>query len=726
MKILKRDNKKTGLKAVMETIKTGFHDNELSPTLGSIAMTLENMSMSDEQTLENSTQSLDSVITDAMEKMNLPEAETNCDVGRYDMIAETAAIATMMATNPTHSFEQNVTPSSSKDNGHRVIGSLESGENGIRKMALEAYNETDASNLIEYTTTYNLYAANPSEFVSANFPVVLMDPSDSGLRLVANLLFVQKDTHRSVSGIPTDFKRRSLTSAARDHTILSPDVTRIIPVVRPESVDMFADAVDLPPRSIVYNDIAINTAPLAVGKRLDLIAISQNDDLFARGAMGLEDQLDVDIQLTNVYIKVGADVINLPTKGITTSRFVASRQESVTGMNLNFSSRHILLNEDTTAADGVTPLVDLAGIGTGNLKVRLRLDMNGNADIDTGTTVVFAGNVEVDSVYDSADNQLDLTVAPALDIVTAVEAAQIIGYELYATRSNTDMRQRGHIIGNSTYVEEYFVGLGSPITSLRPVNTNKDNVDLDSLIAGAHIRMSNNAILAMKETAATLDGIQSSGITGDFPDTLGLGRLFVNPRYIREELDVALHITTQNSNDAARNAGGLMVNLIKDIAARLILETNIEAGARVLNPTSSEIRPTIVVSTNAYYAHYLSTSIDARLTDNEYDFKVVTDSSSELDETIYITLQFYDEKRNSEPNILSFGCTAYAPEVVFNVNASRDGQHSRELAVYPRFKQIVTCPIMGQIDVRNLTDSLGRPHIYLEPTPPNSITAGWA
>lgn len=719
----KHQRSKLAVSHALESISAGLADAELSPTLGAITLSMEGMDAVSSRTFDTATDNLDAIITSVVQEAGLFADETD-ELSQYAAVASAnaAAYGALLATDPQAILEQHVVPAVSNSGSHRVIGDIGGGLT-TREVAVEAYDDKNMDKMIEYSATYNLFAPNPGQFVSANFPVITIDPSQTGLHVSADLLYVQTDAIRKTSGDITEFNRRSLTRATIDPSILQPDVTRIIPVVRTESLDKFADPTNLPARTIVYNETPIETAPLLFGKRMDLIALSQDDRLVTRGIMGLEDQLDVDIQLTAMYVKIGDDVIKLPTKGITTSRFVGSRQEATTGMNLNFTSDHILINADTTDVSD-SALVTLAAIAGNDLKVRIRLGASGSADIDSGTTVVHANEIEVARVYDSANEELDLTAAPALAIANLIAGAEFLGYELYATRSNTDLRQRGHIIGNHTYVEEYFVGLGSPITAIRPVNTSRDDTDLRGLIAASHIRMTGEAVNTLVETAEILAQLTTTGIN-DFPDVLGIGRLYVRPTFLAEYVDVAAQVTTQNSHSTIRDVSSLLINVVKDTTARMFIESGMVAAKSVLNPIGN-VKTTVVVSTSSYIASYLSSpASQSILEDKLFKYIIVHDANAQLHGKIYLTFHHIDETRNTAPNPLSFGCMAYMPDVVFNLNITRNGSHNRELCVHPRHKAIVLSPVMGLIHVRNITNALGKQCICLIDSAPDPISSSW-
>ena len=721
----KSNKQRYTISTALEALSTGLRDTELSPTLTAITMSMESLDTVEARTFDTATANLDAIITSVVTECDLfSDQDDSNGLNMYaaEASANAAAYGALLASNPESLLQQQVVPTVPSAANHVVVGGTGEGLT-TRTVAIESYDDKSTDAMVEYSATFNLFAPNPGAFVAANFPVITIDPSQTGLKISADLLYVQSDAIRSTSGDPTDFNRRSLTRATVDPSILQPDVTRIIPVHRLESADKFALPANLPVRTIVYDEVSIDTAPLAFGKRMDLIALSQDDRLVSRGVMGLEDQLDVDIQLISVYIKVGDDVIKLGTKGITTSRFVGGRQEAVTGMNLNFGSDHLLITKDTTdVADAA--LVTLAAVGTSDLKVRIRLGVNGNADIDSGQVVVHANEIAVTRVFDAAGEELDLTAAPALAIVGLFDTAEFLGYELYATRSNTDLRQRGHIIGNTTYVEEYFVGLGSPITAIRPINTTHDDSDLRGLIAASHIRMTGEAVDKLVETSEILAALTTTGVN-DFPEVLGIGRIYVRPTFIQEYVDVSEQVTTQNSYETIRDISALLINIVKDTAARMFIESNMAGAKSVLNP-SGNVKTTVVISTSSYIASYLSSPVNSNaLEDKLFKYIVVHDANAKLYGKIHLTFHHITDTRNTEPNILSFGCMPYVPDVVFNLNITRNGQHSRELCVHPRHKAIVLSPIMGLINVRNITNALGKACICISDRA-DPISAEWS
>ena len=282
---------------VLEILREGLASKEMSPTLTGMVLSTESLNSTEERSYTNTLATVDTAISSAITESGLfGETVAEEELSLMVTSANAAAYGALMAVNPTETLGNKIAPFVSSDSMHVVRSE---GFEGVttRQTAIEAYDDKATDNMVSYTATFNLFAPNPGDIVRSNFPVITIDPSQTGLRITANLLYVQEDTPRETSGAPSDFNRRNLIRATVDPTILQPDVTRITPVVRAEALDKFADPANLAPRTITVHGTDVLTAPLVFGKRMDLIALSQNDKLLADGVMGFTDQLDVDIQL---------------------------------------------------------------------------------------------------------------------------------------------------------------------------------------------------------------------------------------------------------------------------------------------------------------------------------------------------------------------------------------------------------------------------------------------
>lgn len=578
-----------------------------------------------------------------------------------------------------------------------------------RAFGLEAYDERENRNATIYSIAYNVFSARQDEFGETFFPTLVITPDQVGFGVSVNLMMVYDGIERKITGSFEDFKKKNIIRAVTDPTVLRKEQTRIVPVVRPQSADKFVDPAIIPAAPIVLEGETINTAPLAFGKKVDLLGLSQTDTLLAAGVMDQGDSIDPAVHLRDVYAKIGDDVLRFKTKELPLANFVYATQNNYRVQNLNFTTTSILLNKDTKNVDG-SALADLAGIVSGDLIVRLELQVSGSINIETGETNLIAGRPAVYSIRNAAGDELDLTVAPAKAIADAVAAGELIGYDLFAYRTNMNRRQRGQLIDVTKYTQLYNVPLRAPITTIHPINTDgqTDASDVQALITATRIRTSNEAVTTLLNTADILrEYVDSRDVTGVGPDVLGVGRFFVRPTFFHEALDVNASIDSIKSHERAEDIQAVLVNKIRDYAYRMYRDSEFKAAADALAGGISPT-PTVIVGTDPVIARYLTVTGDLRTLGGEFDVRIVSSLDNRVKGKIFVAFSVFDDNRNVAPNPLNFGNLVWAPELVLTANISRGNTISKETVVQPRLLFAVHCPILTVLEVSNIPDTLNK------------------
>lgn len=578
-----------------------------------------------------------------------------------------------------------------------------------RAFGLEAYDERENRNATIYSIAYNVFSARQDEFGETFFPTLVITPDQVGFGVSVNLMMVYDGVERKVTGTFEDFKKKNIIRAVADPTILRKEQTRIVPVHRAQSADKFVDSAIIPAAPIILEGEAINTAPIAFGKKVDLLGLSQTDSLLSAGVMDQTDSIDPAVQLRDVYAKIGDDVLRFKTKELPLANFTYATQNNYRVQNLNFTTTSVLLNKDTKNVDG-SALTDLAGIVTGDLIVRLELQVSGSVNIETGETVLIAGRPSVHSIRNTAGEDLDLTVAPAAAIVTAVAAGELIGYDLLAYRTNMNRRQRGQLIDVTKYTQLYNVPLRAPITTIHPINTDgqTDASDVQALITTTRVRTSNESVSALISTADILkEYVDARDVTGVGPDVLGVGRFFVRPTFFSEELDINASIDSIKSHERAADIQAVLVNKIRDYAYRMYRDSEFKAAADALAGGIAPT-PTVIVGTDPVIARYLTVTGDLRTLGGEFDVRIVSTLDYRVKGKIFIGFGVFDENRNVAPNPLNFGNLVWAPELVLTANISRGNTISKETVVQPRFAHVTHAPILTVLGVSNIPDALDK------------------
>lgn len=583
-----------------------------------------------------------------------------------------------------------------------------------RAFGLEAYDERENRNASVYSVAYNMQSARQDEFGETFFPTIVVTPDQVGFAVTVRLMTVFNELQRNISGALDNFDKKNIIRAIADPTILKNEMTRIVPVVRAQSLGMFVDATVIAARTLMLEGEAIQTAPLATGKKMSLLGLSQTDTLLANGIMDMTDSIDPAINLQAAYLRAGDDVVQFNVNNLPLSNFTYTSQNNYRVMTLNFDTTSVMLTKTTKNVDG-SALVDLAAIVTGDLIVRLALTMSGQINIETGDCGVYSNHVGVHSVQNAAGELLDLASGPGLAVVTAFADATIIGYDLQAYRTNMNRRQRGQLIDVTNYTQIYNVPLRSPITAIRPISADgqSDASDLQALITATRIRTSNAGVGALVNAAQMLrEYVDARDTVGTGPDILGVGRFFARPTYYEETIDMNDIVDSLKSHERAADIQAAIVNKVRDYAYRMYRDSEYKAGADALAGGISAV-PVVIIGTDPVLARYLQVSGDLRTLGGEFDVRIVSTLDRRVQGKIFITFGVFDENRNSAPNPLNFGNMAWSPELTMTVPITRNGAISKETVVQPRFQFVVNLPVMTVLVINNVPDVINKVPLHM-------------
>lgn len=581
-----------------------------------------------------------------------------------------------------------------------------------RMTAFENYDDRDNRNMVQYSATYNLNSARQHKAAEMWFPTITVPLDQVGFVFRVSMTTVQDDIRRGITGVLANANRTNILRAVVNPNILKDDTSLIVPVVRNENATMFVDDALIAPKSVMVSGEAVMTAPLLAGAEVDLIGLAQTDGMLARGSVadGLTDSLDTTVRLKNVYIKVGDDVIQLHVENLLGSTFVgAGVQGDTRGMNLNFDNQTVTVSGTTTKVDG-TALTSLSALATSSLRVRLSLNLSGNVNLRSGKCQIFGNRVAIYNIYDADGNVKPLTTAPGSAIKTLFDGAEVLGYDVLASRSNLNRRMRGQLIDRQSFDQAFAVRQRSPITVLHPVTDDgqADYSDLEDMIATTRIRTTNSAVDKIIETAAMLKKFKADN-TDDVvnPQHFGIGSWYVRPAFQEADLDLREFVDSENSAQRAADISAAVVNKLRDMAYDLFLES--EYGVALDHMYAGNApTPTLIIITDPYNASWVQIPGDTRTSGIMMNMKLEDMYNERMQNHFYFTFALDSADKNETPNPLNSGNMGWAPESTVVLPITRDGQTSKELCVQPRYDHYQHLPIMGVLRLTNVKEVLGK------------------
>lgn len=581
------------------------------------------------------------------------------------------------------------------------------------RQALEAYDEKENKNAVVYSVAYNMQAARQDEFGETFYPTVVVTPDQVGFSVSIRLIQVYNEVRRQITGNLDQFGKRNIIQAVIDPTILQNDMTKIIPVYRTESAHNFVDAALLPPKDVLVADgESVTTSAFALGKDFSLLGISQTAALLETGLQDTTDSIDAAITLSAIYMQLGtganAEVISFATQRLPLAVFTYSVQQNYRLMNLQFTTKSLLVGPNTTDVSGAASVI-LAPLVVGKYSVRLGVAISGSVNLELANTSLFASNVSVVSVSDNTGALLDITTGAGLAIATLFASATMIGYDLDARRTNLNRRMRGQMLDTTYYNQVYAVPLRSPITVPRPLTLGdaNDSTDLASLITATHIRTSNEAVaelLRVESYLAEYVGVTNPANLGAAaPEILGVSRFLVTPFYEYAEVNVSDQIDSLTSHDRATDIQAVIVNKLRDMAYRMYRDSGYKAAADALSGGIAPT-PTIIIGTDPVLSRYITVSGDLRTLGNDFNVKIVSTLNRTMAGKIIMTFGVFDSGMEGVPNPMHFGNMAWKPELTLVLPLHRNGSNSKELTVQPSFLHITNLPVMSSLVVNGISD----------------------
>jgi hypothetical protein len=673
------------------------------------AMSLESYSNDTQAQLLTSVQNLRATIASAVKSVPGLESLT--------LAQESAAIAAGIMSSsvkdalraPIHGLAK--LKAMAGENGMiSVVGN--SGQDGAmdvrqKNLSLEAYDEKENRNAIAYSVAYNMQAARQDEFGEAFFPTVVVTPDNVGFMVSIRLHYVQEEVRRSLSGSVSDFGRKNILKAVVDPTILRNDQTLLMPIVRTgggsnDSTVNFVDPADVAPYSVNFDRQVVTTAPLKIGKKFDLLAISQNEALIAAGVLDQTDAIDSSVRLGAIYVKLATGgTMKFSTKDIPTSDFNAAVQGNTRMLSLNFNTDALKVTAEKTKVDGsaITALASLA-----DNTVRLSATVFGTVVQDRAETILNSGEVTCHTVTDVNGIVLGQTTGVGKTISDLFIGAKVIGYDLIGHRTNSNRRQRGQQVDTQFINNLYTVPLLPPVTALRPVGETEanDSALLASLITTTKIRTSNAAVTALLEARDILkDFVNSADDTHNQPAILGVAREVVTAQYHEFILDAVAQLDSLTSTDRAQDLQSLLINKIRDMAFRMYTGSAYKAAADAIFDGAAP-KPMLIIGTDPIIARYLTLTGDTRTLGDSFDFKLVSTLDQRMRGKVIFSFGMENAYSSGVPNPLHFGNMAWKPEMTLVMPIPRNGAISNELTVSPSFRHIVNLPILAYMEINGI------------------------
>ena len=583
------------------------------------------------------------------------------------------------------------------------------------KAAQESFgNSEKARDLATASVVFNLNASRQDEFCDTVFRPYTLTPEQYGIAYSVRLYQLQDFQEHAVNGkIVPNWGRKNLLKAEIDPSILRNNSTQIKHIMRPENEDSFADPAVVVPVEETFLGEKITTSLLKPGVEVSLLPLSQTDTMLSRGLMNQTDELDTRVTVKSLAFQVNlggkTDIIEL--KGfnqVPSAAFLFNPNGRAQRQVLSMDTTSIVFNSLTRNRQNLE-LEALKVLADNKLVVRARATSRGELDLEFGVTTVDTAKLIVTEIYYENDpaTKLDLESTLCKDIVEALNKAVFLGYSVDARRTNTNFRTRDQLLDVSEKRFVYGSRRRGPVSVIAPnpaAGANNDlHADINGLIYHCTVRTKADAIQTLLQHEALLASRvgKNGDHYGQVSDAYGPAAELVTPFYEHFKADLTNVVTY--SNDAERRVAiaAYLQNKLLEMSSRMIRDSGFKVAMNALNGTQDS-KPTIVILTDIVTAQWLYTTGDFRTLGDALNVKLCITQNNQF----YGKIRFFPAESDSvaATSPLAFGTFLWRPELVTDINLTRDGVQLRELTVMPDYEHIVNLPVMGSIDVTGLTE----------------------
>jgi hypothetical protein len=194
------------------------------PTLANISMSMESVTGTEAQLLEN-------VFSNVESSLSAIAQDLGVALESYQI--ESASIASIISSNPKNYLTYDRKNISMEGAGiaYTIAGGIVN--NPLSSIAMEAYDEKDNKAMQTFNIVYNMLAPVQDEFGDAFFPTIVISPNEVGINIPVTIYYVYNDFKRNITGAYQDnYRRKNIIRAYADSEVLFNDVTRVVPVFR--------------------------------------------------------------------------------------------------------------------------------------------------------------------------------------------------------------------------------------------------------------------------------------------------------------------------------------------------------------------------------------------------------------------------------------------------------------------------------------------------------------
>ena len=591
------------------------------------------------------------------------------------------------------------------------------GSYGYNSMPAGEYfnNNAELDKHVGASIDFNLQAARQNDEWEHMFPTVTLDPSEIGMEVDINLLYVHQQVRHAMNRKDNaPYKRRNIMDAVTDPTVFDDNTIKFHPYFKEDVAgdyrEYFVPESLKEPTFPVSDSHAVRTNPLKfnTGEK-PLLSLSAHPGSTSATSRDETDEFDPRFRMQDLYVLVSGptqdpakdegQLVHFPTLNLPKSAFQLAQEGNRRSLLLHFRDAKFNLTGARKDVAG-NEVVALGDVKDGEYMVTFTVEVNSEINLQDGLEKHARAFLTVLKVIDKNGVEIDTKTGPGKTLLESFKLTPY-GYNWAASLSNANRRSRGTLLDNQAEAERYKTTLQSPITMQKPVNSGSapEESQVANLILAARMRNNAQAGTKLLNYEETLADVYAGHVNKyEVASIEGVGRWYVHPWYERTTFDAEVQVAALQSSDIPGQLRIAILNMLRDQVNRAFLESRFEPALQVYSKYTVS-RPTVGILTDPVLRNWLWMQGDTRSLGEGFEFYI----DHTYDERFLDTIRWYFSTTTEGFHALHFGAFLWVSELVTSTSMSRDSRIADELTVQPRCEHIVNCPIMGRIDVVNLS-----------------------
>lgn len=587
----------------------------------------------------------------------------------------------------------------------------------------EAFDGQSLNNAIYFSVIYNLGMARQDDFAEALFPIIPVDPFVVGTSIDIELASFYTEFKRlDRSGSAEDqFNKKPLVKHLYDNELLQKQSIKAIPIVDTKNADKLLHNLKT---AIVGTTYEGDTAPIKAGVEVNLLSVSQSELSMAKGVTDETDALSSSIWLKNVYYSIKhADVASgapdhfvqdvtlfsgnefyAPRDGHNKDAILSLREATIT---------FVIGKTKTFVGNSSAVNAKLAESYAG-YKVVYSFSASGEANTQTGNVRVYFNGGKIKEIYSSNGT----LISKSSSEYTGIEALlngniELVGYDLEASRTNSNFRDRGLMLTVDRYTHYYSIPWGTPVTSKAPISNaqgnDNDAVNLAYQVTVTGFIMSSFAVSKLINECKLLEQATAEGTITSLK-TKYIGNRLLNHYYKKVNLSLVDIINSIESHDKPEDVKAALTFYIQNEINIMFVESNYAQAIQTLQGNEVNSKITVICATDFRLKSILTlNSPSNRISLNDkFDLLIVDTFNDLMKNKIVLTFGIFNEKRNIEPNPLNVGQCWMSPTLNIDFTANDTSAKIKECYAIPRFRQEFNFCIFSELNITNIDEAYAK------------------